>query len=865
MAWTRDIPTSSPLKQPEPTAVLSVAALTGGPGYYLELANINYYLEGGEPLPLWYGTAARELGLSGVAEREHVERLCAGFHHETGKGLVQNAGKETRNPGQDLTFSAPKSVSVAWAMADSDLRKAIEEKQLAAVRQALDYLETKAGFARVGKQGQGLVKAPLLFCLFEHGTSRAQDPQLHTHALCINLTMLLGGRIRAVDTTHLYHLKMAAGAIYRAALAQGMQELGFAIEQRKVGASVGFELSAIPKALIEHFSKRRAELEGQMMLRAGSLDAASPKYAELLAKETRRTKDTEKPRQELLREWQEVGREHGVDAAYLQAQRIPFTKLSPEQRAERKEQIFKEALSALSEQQAHWNEAEFTKAVAERAAGRLPARDVRELIENKLRSPEHLYVGSLQTKEKNEGQKRYINRIEERYSTPEARRMERRMIQDAERIVRGPRSESQKAVVEEVIKRRETLDKEQAEAVRWLTGGPGIRLLSGLPGTGKTFALSTCHEVWTREGRAVVGCAVAAAAAKRLQAGTGIQSGTLDSLLYKLDNGYTRLHDHSVIVLDEAGMVPTKQMARLIEHVSHAPGARLCLIGDAKQLQPVLAGGPFKYLAQALGEAVLTTIRRQEEKWARDAVKSYERGEIGKAIAAYIEHGRFHLADSRPQAMAKLIDQWKEDGGIKDPSKVFMLAGLNAEVKDLNLRAQAERIRAGEVSPERKLYANGVFFHEGDRLQFQKNSKELQVSNSDTATVLKVEPERQRLTVKLDLDGRELVVDLKRYSGNNLRLGYASTTHKAQGASIPHVHVLMGGQLTDFHMGYVQLSRSQKTSHLFCDKHTAGGPELADLIRSLGRERQKTMAQEIVDQERRRLELQPVRGISLGM
>src|SRR3954463_14147064 len=157
--------------------MLSIAALKGGPGYSRDLTSLNYYTEGGEPLPLWAGTVAKELGLSGVAEKDHVYRLAAGFDHETGEEkLVRNAGKESRNPGHDLTFSAPKTVSLAWALGDDEMRKAIEQVQLKAVREALTYLEEKAGFARVGTDGQVLVKCPLLFALFEHGTSRALDP-----------------------------------------------------------------------------------------------------------------------------------------------------------------------------------------------------------------------------------------------------------------------------------------------------------------------------------------------------------------------------------------------------------------------------------------------------------------------------------------------------------------------------------------------------------------------------------------------------------------------------------------------------------------------------------------------------------------
>jgi len=844
--------------------VLSVASLAQGPGYYLELANINYYTAGGEPPPTWHGTAAREFGLSGMAERSHVERLCSGFHHETERALVRNAGKDSRNPGHDLTFSAPKSVSVAWAMADEALRKAIAIKHEEAVKSALDFIEAKAGFARVGTDGVNVVRAPLLFTLFEHGTSRAMDPQLHTHALCLNLTMHPDGRVTAIDSTHLYHWKMAGGAMYRAALARGLQELGFVVEQRKVGASIGFELKTIPKSIIDELSKRRAEIEQVLNIRAGSLDAASPKYAELVAKETRRTKDTEKPRQELLAEWQQLGLLHGISSEYLYATREPFGRLAAQERAERREEIFRDAVAALSEQHAHWNEADLTKAVAERAIGQLSADDVRHLVDEKLQSPDIIRLGALVTDTKSLNPNRHIDRTEVRYTTPEMLQLERQMLADVERVIQVGNTGSSTRRIEDALKGPRTLDPEQKEAVRWLCSGPGIRLLSGLAGTGKTYTIQTCKEVWDGEGRELIGCAIMAKTAKRLEAGTGISSRTLDSLLWNLDNGKLKLTDRSTIVLDEAGMVGTKHMARLIEHLADTPGARLVLIGDAKQLQPILAGGPFKYLSQLIGEARLTTIRRQEAEWARDAVRNFEAGRADEAIAAYVKHGHFHLADSRPQAMAQLIEQWKKDDGIKNPDGVFMLAALNCEVKELNLRAQAARISEGVVNAEKKIHVNGVNFHEGDRLQFTKNSKELGVSNGDTATVLKVEPERERLFVRLDETNREILVSLKRYSPENIRLGYASTTHKAQGATLPHVHVLMGGSLTDEQMGYVEASRSKLSTHIFTDTHSAG-ENRRDLVRDLSREHIKTMAHEVMEQPQHHRRHEQDRGISVGI
>src|SRR5436190_2003642 len=153
--------------------MLSISALGGGgQRYYLELVNINYYSEGGEPPGRYYGLGARELGLAGTIEREHLERLANGFDHLTGEKLVQNAGvlkgPKARKPADDLTFSADKTVSAIWAVADKDLQQALQRMHDRAVRKALDFMQDRAGFARIRKNGTQLVRAPLIFALFNH-------------------------------------------------------------------------------------------------------------------------------------------------------------------------------------------------------------------------------------------------------------------------------------------------------------------------------------------------------------------------------------------------------------------------------------------------------------------------------------------------------------------------------------------------------------------------------------------------------------------------------------------------------------------------------------------------------------------------
>ena len=373
-------------------------------------------------------------------------------------------------------------------------------------------------------------------------------------------------------------------------------------------------------------------------------------------------------------------------------------------------------------------------------------------------------------------------------------------------------------------------------------------------------------EAMRLEGRQdeLLGCSIGGKAAKKLQQETGIESGTMASLLWRLENGRINLRDRTVVV-DESGMLPTRELARLVRFVEKEKTSRLILLGDAEQLAPILAGEPFRLLSDVLGNARLSTIRRQEQKWHRDAVAAFERGDVHEALKAFVDNKCFHMPDKHEQARAQIIERWKKDGGVEKPEGVWLLASTNATVTDLNRRCQAARIAAGVVSAENKIYANGIFLHENDSFMFTKKSKEIGVENGDCATVLKVEPERQRFTAKFD-DGREVTVNMKRYSGNNLALSYVGTNHKLQGQTQPIVHLLLDSpHMIDRAAVYVASSRAKFSTHIFCDKETVG-PELSDLLRSVQRDRhyQKTMAAQVV-LERRRREREQERSLSPGL
>jgi ATP-dependent exoDNAse (exonuclease V) alpha subunit len=175
-------------------------------------------------------------------------------------------------------------------------------------------------------------------------------------------------------------------------------------------------------------------------------------------------------------------------------------------------------------------------------------------------------------------------------------------------------------------------------------------------------------------------------------------------------------------------------------------------------------------------------------------------------------------------------------------------------VRKVNELAQLVRLRDGRLDKEQRMFANDGFLYVGDRVMFQERSKKMGIENSDTATILSIDEKRQRVVVSHDRTGKEIEVDFKSYSISNCKLGYCSTVHKAQGASLPVVHVLLGGPLTDLHMGYVSLSRSIESSHIFTDEQAVGDPAFSDLLRSLSRERQKTMAIDVEHQQKKQQE-----------
>ncbi|MDD3674783.1 Ti-type conjugative transfer relaxase TraA [Thauera propionica] len=379
------------------------------------------------------------------------------------------------------------------------------------------------------------------------------------------------------------------------------------------------------------------------------------------------------------------------------------------------------------------------------------------------------------------------------------------------------------------------LSAEQRGALEHITGDKGLASVVGYAGSGKSAMLGVAREAWERQGYTVRGAALSGVAAENLEGGSAIASRTIASLEYQWEQGRELLGPRDVLVIDEAGMIGTRQMERVLSHAEQA-GAKVVLVGDPEQLQAIEAGAAFRAVTERHGWAEITEIRRQREDWQRDATKALATGRAGEAIHAYERHGMVQAAETRELARADLVDRWDAERIAAPDQSRIILTHTNAEVRDLNLAARDRLRDAGELGAGVRVSAErgARDFATGDRIMFLKNERGLGVKNGTLGKVEQVSPER--MAVKLD-DGRSVAFDLKDYA--HVDHGYAATIHKSQGVTVDRAHVLATPGM-DRHSAYVALSRHRDGVQLHY-----GRDDFADdrrLVRTLSRERAKDMA-----------------------
>ncbi len=376
---------------------------------------------------------------------------------------------------------------------------------------------------------------------------------------------------------------------------------------------------------------------------------------------------------------------------------------------------------------------------------------------------------------------------------------------------------------------------EQRDAFEHVTGKEGLASVVGTAGSGKSAMLGVAREAWEAQGFAVRGAALSGIAAEKLESGSGIASRTLASLKNQWDQGRDLLTSRDVLVIDEAGMIGSRQMERILTAAEKAK-AKVVLVGDPEQLQAIEAGAAFRSIAKRHGAVEITEVRRQHEDWQRDATRALATGRTDEAIDAYEQRGMVHAAETREQARAELIASWEHGRQAAPDASRIILTHTNAEVRELNELARGRLHEAGELGDDVHLTVErgARHFAAGDRIMFLKNERGLGVKNGTLGTVEAVTP--QHLSARLD-DGRRVAFDLKGYA--HVDHGYAATVHKAQGVTVDRAHVLATPGM-DRHAAYVALSRHRDGVELHYGRDDFGDRD--QLVRTLSRDRAKDMA-----------------------
>jgi len=531
----------------------------GAESYYLDrvVSGLeDYYAEHGEAPGYWLASSD-QLGLEGLVRPEDLLSVLTGADPVTGEGL--HRARNRKVPGWDLTFRAPKSVSILWGLGEPEISRQVVAAHEAAVARAVSYMEETAAWTRTGHNGIHREKANgFIAAGFRHRMSRDRDPLLHTHVLLANSVRTDDGRWRTIDAVALYDHAKCGGYIYQAQLRHELTaRLGVAWSPVHDGLA---DIAGIDQDLIELFSKRREQIEATM----AEWGLTSAKAAQVSTLETRRAKPVvSEPVSEQIDRWRAEASTVGVDSSALQL--VTGHHAVPSIDTSATLALF-ECLSSpegLTADRSTFDHRDVLRSVIDQVPAGVPVEIVESLANEYLQRPEIVMIG-------------WNERTGTTFSTTELIELEQSVIDLADSGLTAGVGVAVERAVETAVETRPSISDEQAAVVTEMcTSGRGVEVLVAAAGTGKTFSLDAAREAWQRSGYTVVGCALSASAAHELQGGSGIRSSTIPMLNLDIYHDRQRLDDRSVLVIDEAGMVGTRTLAPLLQHAS-AAGRRSC-------------------------------------------------------------------------------------------------------------------------------------------------------------------------------------------------------------------------------------------------------------------------------------------------
>ncbi len=796
--------------------------------YYVEQLP-NYYLDSGEPRGIWFGDGARQLGVSGEVGDDAFLAVMAGMDPRRPDRDLGRRYDDKSVRGFDVTASAPKSVSVLWALGDQQIRGAILDAHDTAVRELAGWIEAHAHTRyRIGGEVAVVDAEGIMAAAFRQHTSRALDPQLHTHLVIANRVKSPDGRWLALDARLIKRDQQTLSALYHVSLrAELTGRLGVRWHQPEHGIA---EIADVPKALLAEFSTRTAAV-------ARRIDDKLDRFIETMGREP-----TARERWRLEREAATDSRPakaHAVDAHTLHEGWAAQTRalgLEPtdvvdhaiDQVAGRAvvdrattQSMIDTAMATISEKQSSWRPTELLRELAALVPNDTVMSTPR-LVDWLNKLTDHVVANYCVDVSKpiepdallrKDGRPVTESVVDRALTTQAILDQEAALIDWVDRRLAYDGIDQPDAVTRSGL----DLNPAQAEGAAAVAGSADIVLVVGPAGTGKTTALAPAVAQLRADGRAVFGVAPSATAAEVLSDETGLVADTLDKLL--IEHRLNRPPDHrydlpvgATLIVDEAGMLPTAKLAELAE-LADMKGWRVALVGDPLQFSAVGRGDMFGLLVETFGAIELERVHRFDNEWERDASLRLRRGDVTVA-EVYEAHGRLHCGTVTQMERASVGAWWERR---QAGNKGLLMSPTNEAVERLNQRCQHTRIQAGEIDPAGRHVTVGVYkIHAGDEIATRQNDRRLStdrgemVRNRAVWTVDHVHPDGS-----LTATGKHGTVRLPApYVTEHVELAYARTVMGAQGRNV------QGGasfydKPTDVRNLYVAMTRGTAMNEAF--------------------------------------------------
>jgi conjugative relaxase-like TrwC/TraI family protein len=701
------------------------------------------------------------------------------------------------------SFSAPKSVSLLWGLGGAEAAGQVRAAHREAVGAALAYLQREACWTRRGASGREFVQGNgLLAAAYLHRSSRNGDPQLHTHVLVANATKGPDGRWTRLYHPAIYEHAKTAGYLYEAQLRHELT-LRLDVRWQEVRSGIA-EIEGFADEHLRAFSTRRAEI-----LEAAGPDA-SARSMQVATLATRKAKDTDLSRGELLQRWRAKAKEIGLDRETIERTFDPDPQLrlremssAPRERTVSTRQVDRAVTGGAS----HFDRRDAIQAVAGLLPKGGPGAEVERLADAYLASEEVIRIA--------DGPKA------PRFTTRHIWELEREALAAIERMREQGAPAAGELAAARVIHARPTLKADQREMVnRLLTKPEGVVVVIGEAGTGKTYAIVAAAEGWAQAGIDLRAAAPTWRAANVLR-DEGLPATSIASLLVELDRGENRgddgLAQGSVLLIDEAGMVDSATLARLVHH-AEAAEAKLVLLGDPEQLGEIEAGGLFRAVADRTEPIPLDEVVRHEHELDREAAKLIRAGEGGEALGLYVSEERVTVAPDAEARREAMVRDWHESFQRKEDA--VMIAKRNAEVAKLNAMAREARRQEGKLGAQ-EIEVGEARFAVGDQVITRVNDQRAEVFNRERWRIAEVDAEQRRIVLE-GIDQAKRVEPGAEYLARTnphseapaLEHAYAVTTYSAQGSTVDKAFVMADPSMDKQEM-YVAASRSRGETFIY--------------------------------------------------